>query len=412
MILTCAEFVGRCDCGQVHELDTKYVVVDHGCLKNFEMYMQLSGLSGRRTVIYDTNTYNIPGLVHVDADKEIVLEAEGLHAEKEKIESILPQMEDPDVIIAVGSGTIMDFARYNAFKLGIPFVAIPTLASADGYTANICSIIVDGHKRSIAMQAPVLVVADLDVISQAPRRMLLSGLADMLSKYVSLADWYIANAVADEYYCGNIASIQYRALQMASRAAMDIKNGAEPDYGEITMALMISGIAMQMMGNSRPASGAEHLIAHLVEMKPPRFENAAGLHGECVGVGTILCAEAYHEIAEKKPTAKEFQPLDKAWVEEKFGPLAESVLKENEDDVLKGFHPKAIEYMWGEVQEAVNTIPRAETLRQVFKALGMKTELSEIGIDESLKPEILDISAAVRNRLTLARLRRMMELND
>lgn len=75
----------------------------------------------------------------------------------------------PDYIVVVGSGTLMDFGRYSAFKLGIPFVAVPTLVSADGFTANICSIIIDGQKQSIPMQAPDAVICDLNVVSGAPR---------------------------------------------------------------------------------------------------------------------------------------------------------------------------------------------------------------------------------------------------
>lgn len=58
----------------------------------------------------------------------------------------MKKLDNPEVLVAVGSGTIMDFGRYPAFQLGIPFAAIPTLSSADGYTANICSIIIDGQK--------------------------------------------------------------------------------------------------------------------------------------------------------------------------------------------------------------------------------------------------------------------------
>lgn len=35
----------------------------------------------------------------------------------------------------------------------------------------------------------------------------------------------------------------------------------------MTMAQMISGLTMQLLNHSRAASGAEHLMAHLVEMK-------------------------------------------------------------------------------------------------------------------------------------------------
>ena len=168
------------------------MAVDYGCLADFDRYMDECGLRGRRVVLYDTNTYNLPGMVHVRADKEIVLEARGLHSEKGAIEAVMPQLEGADVIITVGSGTLMDFARYPAYKLGVPFVAIPTLASSDGFTANICSVVVDGQKESIPMKAPRLVVADLNIISKAPQHLLVSGVADILAKYISLADWRIA----------------------------------------------------------------------------------------------------------------------------------------------------------------------------------------------------------------------------
>ena len=151
MILDCAKYSGPCSCGREHPLETQMVVVEYDALKNFDRYMEQCGLTGRRTVLYDTNTYNLPGMVHVPADKEIVLEAQGLHSEKNMIEAVIPQLDDPDVIVTVGSGTLMDFARYPAHKLGVPFVAIPTLASSDGFTANICSIVIDGQKKSIPL---------------------------------------------------------------------------------------------------------------------------------------------------------------------------------------------------------------------------------------------------------------------
>lgn len=409
MLLDCAAYAGPCPCGREHPLVTKKVVVEYGAIRDFDRYMAECGLSGRRTVIYDSNTYNLPGIVHVPATKEIVLPAKGLHSEKTLIESIIPELDSPDVLVAVGSGTIMDFARYNAFKLGLPFAAIPTLASADGYTANICSVVIDGQKKSIPMNAPVLVVADLDIISSAPMFLTVSGVADILSKYISLADWRIAHLVSGEYYCERVAGMAEEALRMMARCAEAMRRGEAPDFETMTMAHMISGLTMQMLSNSRAASGAEHLIAHLVEMKPPRFAEARGIHGECVGVGTLLCAEAYHRMAAETPRAKPFAPLDPDWVREKFGPLADGIFQENENDVLAAFDPQNIVDNWDGVVDILHTIPAAEALDGLFAALGAKRTLPDIGIDEALKPEVLDISAAIRNRLTLARMRRVLD---
>ena len=194
MILDTSKYVGQCDCGRVHELRTKLVVCEYGALDNFDKYMDDCGLSGFRTVIYDTNTYNLPTMVHVKADQEIVLEAQGLHSEKGMIEDMMTKLErKPDVIVVVGAGTLMDFGRYSAYKLGIPFVAIPTLVSSDGFTANICSIIIDGQKKSIPMIAPDAVICDLNIVKGAPHFLTVSGVQDILSKYVSIADWKIAH---------------------------------------------------------------------------------------------------------------------------------------------------------------------------------------------------------------------------
>ena len=412
MILDCAKYSGPCSCGREHPLETKMVAVEYGALNNFDEYMDRCGLTGRRTVLYDTNTYNLPGMVHVRADKEIVLEAKGLHSEKGLIEAVIPQLDDPDVIITVGSGTLMDFARYPAFKLGKPFVAIPTLASSDGFTANICSVVIDGFKRSIPMSAPALVVADLNIISGAPMFLTVSGVADILSKHISLTDWKIASLVSGEYYCERVAALARQSLDMMSACAEGMLRGERPDFEAMTMAQMISGLTMQMLGNSRAASGAEHLIAHLVEMKPPRFETSRGIHGECVGVGTIICADEYHRMARKTPKARPFEPLSESWIREKFGSLAEGIIKENENDVLASFDPQNIVDNWQTICGIIDGIPEAAELAAVFRGLDGKYRLPDIGIDEALEPEILDISAAIRNRLTLARMRRVLDFEE
>ena len=412
MILDCAKYSGPCSCGREHPLETKMVAVEYGALNDFDEYMARCGLTGRRTVLYDTNTYNLPGMVHVRADKEIVLEAKGLHSEKSLIEAVIPQLDDPDVIITVGSGTLMDFARYPAFKLGKPFVAIPTLASSDGFTANICSVVIDGHKRSIPMSAPALVVADLNIISGAPMFLTVSGIADILSKHISLADWKIARLVAGEYYCERVAALAQEALDMMTSCADTLRRGG-------------AGVAQQLHRQAgehlrhghglevgRAASGAEHLIAHLVEMKPPRFENAHGIHGECVGVGTVLCAAEYRRMARKTPKARPFEPLSGGWIREKFGYLAEGIIEENKNDVLASFEPQNIVDNWQAIRDIVSAIPPAEELAALFKDLGGKYRLPDIGIDEALEPEILDISAAIRNRLTLARMRRVLDFEE
>lgn len=411
MIMNCEQYTGRCVCGREHSLETKMVVVEYNAIANFEKYMEQVGLSGkRRTVVYDTNIYRLTEGKHINADQEIVLDANGLRSEDVLIEKMMKELDHPEVIVAYGAGTIMDFGRYPAYKLGIPFVAVPTLASSDGFTANICSVILEGQKKSIPMCAPLLVVADLDIIKGAPARLVASGINDILSKYISLVDWRISTLVDGEYYCPMVAELAQQALSIMRNAADVYAETGKADIEAMTMAQMLSGLTMQLLNHSRAASGAEHLIAHLVEMKPPRFETAEGIHGECVGVGTYLCAKKYHELAALTPKAKSFEPLTEAWILEKFGErLAAGIIKENADDILSSFDSQIIVDRWEDIRNLISTIPAPETLAKLYTACGCRYLPEQIGIDPSLSEEILPISAAIRNRLTLVRMLRVLE---
>lgn len=411
MIMDCEKYVGKCVCGREHTLETKKVVVEYNALANFEQYMEDVGLAGkRRAVVYDTMVYQLTEGKHVKADQEIVLEAKGLHAEDTLIEEMMKQLDHPEVIVAFGAGTIMDFGRYPAYKLGIPFVAIPTLASSDGFTANICSAILNGQKKSTPMCAPILVVADLDIIKGAPARLVASGINDILAKYISLTDWRIAHLVAGEYFCPMVAELAEHALKLMREAADKYAATGVADHEAMTMAQMESGLTMQLLNHSRAASGAEHLMAHLVELHPPRFEKAEGIHGECVGVGTFECIKVYHELAKKTPKAKPFQPLTEEWVHEKFGErLMPGIMKENENDVLATFPSQNIVDHWDEIRELIAQIPPVEEMEKLYSDCHCKYRPEDIGIDPSLADEMLEISAAIRNRLTLIRMLRVLD---
>ena len=411
MIMDCEKYVGKCVCGREHTLETKKVVVEYNALANFEQYMEDVGLAGkRRAVVYDTMVYQLTEGKHVKADQEIVLEAKGLRAEDTLIEEMMKQLDNPEVIVAFGAGTIMDFGRYPAYKLGIPFVAIPTLASSDGFTANICSVILNGQKKSTPMCAPILVVADLDIIKGAPARLVASGINDILAKYISLTDWRIAHLVAGEYFCPTVAELAEHALKLMREAADKYAATGVADHEAMTMAQMESGLTMQLLNHSRAASGAEHLMAHLVELHPPRFEKAEGIHGECVGVGTFECIKVYHELAKKTPKAKPFQPLTEEWVREKFGErLMPGIMKENENDVLATFPSQNIVDHWDEIRELIAQIPPVEEMEKLYSDCHCKYRPEDIGIDPSLADEMLEISAAIRNRLTLIRMLRVLD---
>ena len=219
--------------------------------------------------------------------------------------------------------------------------------------------------------------------------------------------------VMGEYYCPMVAELAEHALKIMRGAADKLAETGEVDHEAMTMAQMKSGITMQLLDHSRAASGAEHLMAHLVEMKPPRFEAAEGIHGECVGVGTFACVKKYHELAGPgRPRAKAFEPLTEEWIREKFGDrLAQGIIKENAQDVLGTFDPQIIVDHWDDICTMIERIPSVEEMEALYKGCGAKYLPEHVGIDPSLGDEALIISAAIRNRLTLVRMLRVLEFD-
>ena len=404
------QYNGQCTCGRTHVMETQAAVVEAGCLGKFEEYLAEYGIAGFRTVIYDENTYGAEGVIRPAADQEIVLSSDGLHADEHGVAMVMEQLSDrAEVLVAVGSGTVHDITRYCAYLKGIPFVSCPTAASVDGFCSSVAAMTWEGAKKTLTAVAPRLVLADLNVIAKAPMRLARSGFGDMIGKYIALADWRIARAVTGEFYCSRIAGIMEEATQAILESAQGIAAGDLAAFEKLTYGLLLSGIAMQMMGNSRPASGGEHHISHCIEMGLDKFGvHSEALHGEKVGVGTLLAAAEYHHLAELPAEAwGDYPGLSGEEITAVFGSrLSRQVQDENAADCAAGITGAQIRACWDAVCAEIRKIPAPDTLRDAYEKIGAMTSLTELGVDDRVAGVLLDVSPMVRNRLTLMRLRR------
>ena len=323
----------------------------------------------------------------------------------------------PDVglLLAIGGSTIHDIVRYCAWEKKRPFVSIPTAASCDGFCSNVAAMTWEGYKKTLICGAPTLVVADLNVISKAPMRLTVSGVGDMLGKFVALAEWRMAHLLTGEHFCRKIYDIMAEAVQSVWDNCLATREGDLSAYEAVTYGLLMSGLAMQLFGASRPASGAEHHISHLIEMEPPRLGvHSDALHGEKVGVGTVLASNEYHRLTACEDVRGHVLPyaqVDLDWLRDYFGEkLWPAAYSENEHDCLAQVTPERLTECWPEMRRIVASIPEGETVRQRLQALGAKQSLTDLGVPEEKLPELLRISPLIRNRLTLMRTRRMLDL--
>lgn len=413
MIIDSSVYSGKCSCGRDHAMETKLAVVESGVLSRFDDYLERYGISGFRTAVYDTNTYHAEGLIRPYADFEAVLDATDLHGNEHGVaalRSILPA--ETKVLIAVGSGTIHDITRYVAWELGLEFISCPTAASVDGFCSSVAAMTWEGAKKTLTAVPPSLVLADLDVITKAPIRLARSGFGDMIGKFVALTDWKIGHILTGEFYCDRIAEMTMEATKAVMDSAAGIAAGEVEAYEKLTYGLILSGLAMQLMGNSRPASGAEHHISHIIEMEPDSYGvHSDALHGEKVGVGTLLAIEEYHRLATLPASVwSDYRAISQEEIFAVFGErLSRQIGEENAKDAAAAVKGARIAACLEAIKKEIAAIPTAQQLRKVYDRLGVLQTLADISVPEGLAPKLLENSPMVRNRLTFMRLRRCLK---
>lgn len=410
MVIDSTKYSGKCSCGREHSMVTKFSVVESGALKNIDKYLNEYDIKGFTVTVYDENTYKATEDRHPSADYEVVLNPDNLHANEHGVDLLLEKLpEKVEVLIAVGSGTIHDITRYCAWKIGAEFVSCPTAASVDGFCSSVAAMTWHGCKKTLTAVAPKIVVADIDIIKNAPKYLAKSGFGDMIGKYIALTDWKIANILTGEFYCDRIAKMTMEATKEVMESAAGIESGDEKTFEKLIFGLLMSGLAMQMFGNSRPASGAEHHISHIIEMSPKGLGvSSDALHGEKVGVGTIIAAREYHRMAGiHNISFKDYEEYSKEYIGKVFtDELYDEILAENEKDCARGIKGEKLTECWSEICEEIKKVPTARQLCEIYEKLGVKMKLADIDVTDDKEQELIEYSPCVRNRVTLMRLRK------
>ena len=168
----------------------------------------------------------------------------------------------------------------------------------DGFVSIGAALMLHHVKTTLDAHGPVAVVGDTDILSAAPMHLIAAGLGDTLGKYTCLLDWKLANLINGEYYCKEVVGMVETALKTVRAQSAKVQSRDPEAVKAVTEALVLTGIAMSFVGNSRPASGCEHHLAHYWEMKalmegrmPVNFSNIGGQQGQsCQGQRFILLA--------------------------------------------------------------------------------------------------------------------------
>lgn len=200
----------------------------------------------------------------------------------------LVRKEQPNFIVGVGGGRSVDVAKMISFNLNIPFISVPTSASHDGISSPFVSIRGRDKPYSLKAHAPIGVIADTKLISEAPYRLQASGCGDLIGKITAVKDWELARDDKNEYfgsYAANLANMSAKIIIENSS-----KLSCRANIRTIVEALISAGVASCIAGSSRPCSGSEHLFSHALEYVA---KTNCGLHGERVGIGTIMMSKIH-----------------------------------------------------------------------------------------------------------------------
>lgn len=414
-----------CPCGKRHSSDVEEIVVERGALALVPQLVKKHGGS-RVFVISDQNTFAVAGEqvcsylagAAVEYEKH-VFSNKTLKADSRAVgEALLHYDTSCDFIIGVGSGTICDIGKVMANLVGKKYIVVATAPSMDGFASGTSSMVVNGAKVTIDSCTPAIIVADLDVLCDAPQDLIKAGFGDMVAKYVSICEWRISHVITDEYYCEQIASLIRRAVTNCVQNSEGVHN-RDPAAIEILFnSLILSGIAMSLAGISRPASGIEHYFSHIWDMRAIEFKTEGNLHGIQCGVGTVLAIRVYDRIKEVTPIRQRaldyVEKFDLAdynnHLREFLGSSADGLFEREKEEGKydKDKHKVRLEQIirsWSEIQHIISVeLPQEEELLDILQRVDLPLVPSEIGIDPLVVKDTFKATKDIRDKYVASRL--------
>ncbi len=399
------EFYGveleNCACGKEHVFPLKEIISGSGVLGDFPDVISKYGIK-KPFIVADANTYAAAGkrvtetLAKIGVPFSEFLFGGAVEPDEQATERAMNAFDNAcDAVIGVGSGVINDICKIVAAKHNKFYIIIATAPSMDGYASATSSMAVKGLKTSVNSKCPDVIIGDIEILKNAPLKMLKAGLGDMLAKYVSILEWRLSNEINGEYYCENIAKIIRRARDKCVENAAGLIKRDETAVKAVFDGLIIGGIAMAFAGVSRPASGVEHYVSHIIDMRGLQFGTKTELHGIQCAVATLYCAKLYDKLktvtlSEERGKAETSAFSRAAWEQNLrafLNKAAEPMIKL--EDKEKKYDPekakirrKTITEKWEKLMKIVqDELPPADKIAEILSVAEIPETFEEAGIE-------------------------------
>lgn len=414
----------RCSCGKVHGFQVK-VVTGEGVVSQIPQLIEAYHAK-KVYVLSDVNTQKAAGeqvcsllekagIIYVSH----CFQNGALEPDEASVGSAMMHYPlDADLILTVGSGVLNDIGKIVSAVSGKPYIIVATAPSMDGYASATSSMTRDGLKISLPSRSADVIVGDTEILRRAPLDMMRSGLGDMLAKYVSICEWRISHLITGEYYCEEIASLIRGAVKRCVDNAKGLLERQEAAVQAVFEGLVIGGVAMNYAGLSRPASGVEHYISHVLDMRGAEFGTTVAFHGTQCAVGTWIAVGLYEKLKGITPNREKALSFVKAfdytaWSEtlrSLLGKGAESMIaleaKEKKYDIA--LHEKRLDVIlenWDEILKIVDEeLPQLSALEALLDNMEMPKTLAQIGTADNMLDVIFGATKDIRDKYVLSRL--------
>jgi len=313
-------------------------------------------------------------------------------------------------VLSVGTGSLNDICRLACARQNKKFCIFATAPSMDGFASYGAPIVNCGFKSTYPAKSPDVIIADTKILAAAPKELKSAGFGDMIAKYIGLVDWQISALLTNEYYCQRIANLTREAVDELMSMADKVCLNDEYTAGKIFEALLKTGIGMSFAKNSRPASGSEHIIAHLIECVDLREDIIPNFHGDDVGVCTLEMLKLYNRLAEKDTIDTQNETVNWDDVYSFYGEMADDIRKLNiPQNVIDDVDKDVLKNKWKEIRKIIFSIPTYKECETAMKKAGCKITVADIGKNQELFDDCVKYSPYMRKRLTLLRLRDMIK---
>ena len=319
--------------------------------------------------------------------------------------------------VALGSGVINDLVKYAAHLENRPYFSVATAASMDGYASAGAPLVTGGFKITIPARAPRAILADLDVIATAPAEMTSWGYGDLAGKVPAGGDWMLADALGVE----PIDDVAWPLVQdnlhgwLSDPAAL--AGGDFAAIARLFAGLSVVGLAMEFHGSSRPASGADHQIAHLWEMEGLKFNGRRVSHGACVAVGCMISLSLFDWLIEQDLSAMnpanaarsapslaaKHAEIDAIFDDPHIIQRAkqETSAKHPSQDVLRA-RLVTLQSTWPDLRERLRShLMRSGQMANLLRAAGAPVHAADIGVSPGHLKATFLASRFIRSRYTI-----------